>query len=499
MDKRVFLGIDLGTTGIKLILMRDDGTVIDKNYADYPILSPQPAYAEQNPTDWWNSLCRLSRELLARNSEVLPSLTGIGITGQMHTQVYLDAQGKPLGNAITWMDQRCQPLVDELNRHHRSEIFRHTANYLTTTYTAPHILWVKRSKPELYAQTAKVLLAKDYLKYRLTGEMITDFSDAAGTLLFSVADRKWSSDMFALFGIEQSLMPSVDKSAVVIGTVTQEAAQATGIPPGVPVINGCADHAATSLGAGVLSAGDASAIIGTAGVLSILSDRPLPDRDHGSLCWNYCLEDKWINLAVMQTAGESLNWFKRAFDGESDRDVFDLYNKEAARIAPGSEGLVFLPYLMGERNPHWDPKARGIFFGIGLGHEKYHFVRAVLEGVAFAFRNNLELMESLGIEIKELRLLGGGARSALWREVFAQVLNRPIRTVQVEETGALGSCLLCGLALGLFTDLETTSRELVSLGDEYYYRDMPEVYVESYAVFKELYPSLKGLYAKLND
>jgi len=497
MEKSLFLGIDLGTTGIKVIMMQADGKVIDKNYADYTILSPKADYAEQDPDDWWDSLCRVSQELMARNAGLLERIVGVGVTGQMHTQVYLDMHGNTLGNAITWMDQRCQTLVDQMNQSHRATIFRHTANCLTTTYTAPHIMWVRNNEPDLYSKTRKILLAKDYLKYKLTGEMVTDYSDASGTLLFDVAAKKWSSEMFELFGVEESLMPHVDKSALVIGEVTREASRLTGIPAGVRVINGCADHAATSLGAGVVNAGDASAIIGTAGVLSILSDEAVPDCEHGSLCWNYCLDDKWVNLAVMQTAGESLNWFKRAFDETSDNDVFDMYNIEAGKIPEGSGGLVFLPYLMGERNPHWDPNARGVFFGIGLGHEKFHFVRAIMEGVGFAYKNNLELVKSLGVEINELRLLGGGAKSPLWRDILARILNTRIKTVQVEETGALGSCLLCGLALGIFDDIGAASAALVNLGDDYYYEEMPNIYEKNYQVFKALYPSLRGLYGKL--
>lgn len=499
MGKNVFVGIDLGTTGIKLILIQDDGVVIDKNYADYPILSPKPGYAEQNPDDWWNSLCRLSKELLERNSQVRDDIKGIGIAGQMHTQVYLDAEGNPLGNAITWMDQRCQSIVDEINARHRDTIFQHTSNYLTTTYTAPQIVWTKRNNPELYGKTRKILLAKDYLKYKLTGEMATDYSDAAGILLFDVTAKTWSEEMFELFEIERSLMPEVGVSALVIGNVTPEASQLTGIPQGVPVINGCADHAATSLGAGVVRGGDVSAIIGTAGVISVLSDQPMPDRENGSVCWNYCLDNKWVNLAIMQTAGECLNWFKRAFDEDGDSNVFDLYNQEASKIPEGSAGLVFLPYLNGERNPYWDANARGVFFGLNLEHQKYHFVRAVMEGVGFALRNNLELIESLGVEIKELRLLGGGSKSPVWREILAKILNKRINTVQVEETGALGSCILCGLALGVFDDVEAACRNLVTLGHHHYHEEMPPVYQRNLQIFKELYPSLKELYVKLDN
>ncbi|HLV09838.1 MAG TPA: FGGY family carbohydrate kinase, partial [Halanaerobiales bacterium] len=220
MDKNIFIGIDLGTTGMKIIMMQDNGDIIDKKYIDYQISSPKAGYAEQRPADWWDGLCKISRELIEKNSHVTKQIAGIGITGQMHTQVYLDENGRPLRDAITWMDQRCQSLVEEINKENRETIFEHTSNYLTTTYTAPHIVWVKRNQPDLYKKTDKILLAKDYLKYKLTGEMATDYSDAVGTLLFDVAAKKWSDEMFELFRIKKSLMPEADKSAVIIGQVT---------------------------------------------------------------------------------------------------------------------------------------------------------------------------------------------------------------------------------------------------------------------------------------
>src|SRR5690554_4367857 len=320
-----FLGIDLGTTGTKVILMREDGKIIDKKYTAYDILNPEPEFAEQNPRDWWQGLCDISRLIVERNQGLINKIAGIGIDGQMHTQVYLDSDGQPLRNAITWMDQRSSKIVRNINsdRQQRELIFNSTANYLNTTYSAPNIKWVQENEIELYQKTEKILLAKDYLKYLLTGEMVTDYSDAAGTMLFDVVAKKWSAEMFELFRIKRSLMPAVDKSTRIIGKVTAEASKATGIPEGILVINGCADQAATSLGAGASKAGEVTAIIGTAGVISVLSDRPVADPNNGTLCWNYCLDNKWINLGIMQTAGESLNWFKRAFDREADNDIFD--------------------------------------------------------------------------------------------------------------------------------------------------------------------------------
>ena len=495
-----FLGIDLGTTGTKIILMREDGKVIDKNYVEYEILSPESGYAEQNPLDWWQGLQKISQEMLGRNQDKVDQIVGVGIDGQMHTHVYLDQNYQLLRNAITWMDQRSKEIVENINAEAKlkEKIFKATSNSLTTTYTAPNVKWVQKNQKEIYQNTKYILLAKDYIKFLLTGEMVTDYSDAAGTMLFNVAEQKWSAEMFKLFGIERAFFPEVDKSAAVIGKVTKEAAKKTGIPEGIPVINGCADQAATSLGAGMVSRGQVTAIIGTAGVVSVLSDRAAADPENRVLCWNYCLEDKWINLGIMQTAGESLKWFKNAFDQDLE-DVYQNYNQKAAEIPEGSEGLIFLPYLMGERTPYWDSDARGVFFGLNLKHQKYHFVRAIMEGVSFAFKNNLEAVESLGVKVENLRLLGGGAKSGVWKDILADVLNRKIETVEVEETGALGSSILCGLALGIYQSPEAAVEKLVSIGEEYYKQEMPKVYKKNYQIFKELYPNLKELYKKLNQ
>lgn len=494
-----FLGIDLGTTGTKIILIREDGKVIDKNYVEYEILSPESGYAEQNPLDWWVGLKEISKEMMTRNKDIIEKIAGIGIDGQMHTHVYLDRNYQILRNAITWMDQRSKKIVEKINgdAELKNKIFKATSNSLTTTYTAPNVKWVQENQKEIYEKTKYILLAKDYIKFLLTGKMVTDYSDAAGTMFFNVAKQQWAAEIFELFGIEKSLFPEVDKSAKVIGKVTKKAAEKTGIPRGTPVINGCADQAATSLGAGMVSKGQVTAIIGTAGVVSVLSDRAAADPENRVLCWNYCLEDKWINLGIMQTAGESLKWFKNAFDQDLD-NVYQNYNQQAEQISEGSGGLIFLPYLMGERTPYWDSDARGVFFGLNLKHQKYHFVRAIMEGVSFAFKNNLEAIESLGVKVDNLRLLGGGAKSKVWKEILAGILNRKIVTVEVEEAGALGSIILCGLALGIYKSPETAVKKLVNIGEEFYNPEMSPVYSKNYEIFKELYPNLKGLYKKLN-
>ena len=495
MGKEVFVGIDLGTTGIKVIFMDAAGKVLASDSTEYDILNPESDYAEQKPSDWWSGLCQMSNNILEDRPELKSRIAGIGIAGQMHTQVYLDQKDNILRNAITWMDQRTQNIVEEINQDEEKKelIFEKTANFLTTTYTAPHIVWVKQNQPEIYEQTENILLAKDYLKYRLTGEMVTDYSDAAGTLLFNTKEKEWSADLFNLFELNQDLMPPVDKSSAVIGEITEQAAEATGLPSGTPVINGSADHAATSLGAGVINPGEVTAIVGTAGVVSVVSDEPLGDSEERVFCWNYCLEDKWVNLAPMQTAGEALNWFKRTFDAENE-DAFANYNQEITEVPDGSDGLLFLPYLMGERAPIWDSDARGVFFGIGMDHTKYHFVKSIMEGVSFAFKQNVEIIESLGINVEELRMLGGGSQSEEWIKIMSKILNKKITPVQGQETGALGTSILCGLGLDIYDSVENAVDRLTETGEEYYYEDLPHVYADNYNKYKELYTNNQQLF-----
>jgi xylulokinase len=496
MGKELFLGIDLGTTGCKVLLLQADGRIVDQDYVDYPIYTPKAGFAEQDPEEWWNGLSGISRRLADRNRSLLSDIIGIGICGQMHTHVYLDKQQKVLRRAITWMDQRCEDEVAEIRSDPEKDrvIFGNTANFATTTYTCPKILWVKRHQGEIYEQTAKVLLAKDYIKYKLTGEMITDYSDAAGTLLFDVINRRWASEVFTLFGLRPSLMPEVAKSALVIGHLTREAALATGLPQGIPVINGAADHTAHALGAGVYQDTETTMQIGTSGAINVCSDRPIPDPLSRTACWNFCLEDKWVILGLTQTAGKSLDWFRHTFDENSDERVFQLYNRKTKEIPDGSEGLIYLPYLMGERCPHWNAKARGVFFGIDLKHTKYHFVKAIMEGVAFGLRENLEVIESLGIVPAGLKLLGGASNSETWKEIFAKILNKKIITTNVKETGARGSSLLCGLALGLYSSMEDVPKGPGEQEEVIFYPEMPAVYQRSFTLYKKLYRSIKDLY-----
>jgi xylulokinase len=398
------------------------------------------------------------------------------------------------------MDQRSSGIVDSINRDNDSKdlVFREARNLATTTYTAPQVKWVKEHQPEVWSRVARILVAKDFVKFKLTGQMVTDYAEASGTLLFDVEKRAWSDRLFDFFGFPRSLFPEVLPSDEIIGKVTGEAAALTGIRMGTPVANGSADCSASALGAGMTRPGQVTLIIGTAGVVAVCSAKPLADPESRTLCWHYCLRDKWITLGVIQTAGESLNWFKNAFDKEeiSSGDIFEQYNQAVEKIPDGSGGLVFLPYLNGERTPYWDPFARGLFYGINLSSEKAHFIKAVMEGVSFALRNNVETVESLGITINEVRAVGGGLKSPVWLDILGKVLRKPVVTVSVRDTANLGNILLCGRALGIYPSLEDAVSRMVTTDRRVSYETGTETYEKQYSIFLELYDRLKETFKR---
>jgi len=495
-----FLGIDLGTTSLKIALLTEAGQLIGSEHYEYPILSPHPGYAEQDPEAWWTGFVTACKDLKSKYPSDFDELLGIGICGQMHTQVYLDKENQILRPAITWMDQRSSDIIERINQDQASKdlIFQETRNFPTTTYTAPQVKWVKERQPELWSKIARILIAKDFIKFKLTGEMVTDYSEASGTLLFNVEKRVWSEQMFDFFGFPRSLFPNALPSDEIIGLVTREAAALTGIKAGTPVANGSTDNSAAALGAGMLDPGQVTLIIGTAGVISVCSDKPLPDPQNRTLCWNYCLRDRWITLGITQTAGESLNWFKNAFDKGEDEiasgDIFEQYNQAIAHVPDGSDGLIFLPYLNGERTPYWDSHARGVFYGINLSTEKAHFIKAVMEGVSFALRHNIETVEALGISINQVRAVGGGLKSQVWLDILGKILKKPVITVSVPDTANLGNALLCGKSLGIYSSLEDAVAKMVTTDKQVFHEAATEIYEKQYVVFLELYEQLKGTF-----
>jgi xylulokinase len=496
------LSVDLGTTALKATIADENGFTISSATRSYDTITNDEGWAEQRPEAWWEALCGACSSLREAVPEDFGKIRFVSMCGQMHTHVYLDTDNQPLRTAITWMDQRSAGIVAEISSDDTAArtIRRCSANALTTTYTAPNIVWFQRNEPDLWRKTRKILVAKDYVKFLLTGEMAMDYSEAAGTLLFDVAEERWSDDLLRLFDVKRSMLPDTSPAATVIGSVTDAAERATGIPRGTPVINGATDNSTAALGAGVTEAGEATLIIGTAGVVSVCSDTAIPDPSDAVVCWNYALPGRWINLGVMQTAGESLNWFRRAFDAagatEDEGDIFNYYNRLVTTIADGSDGVFFLPYLNGERTPHWDSNARGVFFGAGLGTEKAHFVKAVMEGVAMALRQNAETVEKLGQPVAEVRAIGGGLRSRPWLEILSRVLERPIHVIRSVDPAVRGNIALGRTALGEIDGVAAVVRAEAGSDDQYIAPPGTNRYDRHYELFLRLYEQLAPLFVQ---
>lgn len=491
------LSVDLGTTALKAVLADEIGRTLASASETYNTFGEREGFAEQDPNAWWEAFARACQRLQQAESAAFNEMEFISFCGQMHTHVYLDAGGRPLRTAITWMDQRSADIVARYAGDERIStlIKQESANAITTTYTAPNIEWIKRYDQKTWAGTRHILVAKDYVKYLLTGEMMTDYSEAAGTLLFNVGAQKWSSELLDLFGVSDSMLPEVAPAATIMGHVTEAASEELGLRKGVPVVNGATDNSTAALGAGVTEGGEAAVIVGTAGVVSVCSDTHKPDPNDAVVCWNYALPDRWINLGVMQTAGESLNWFRRAFDAdtvEDDRDIFSVYNEIVGSVPDGSEGLIFLPYLNGERTPYWDSDARGVFFGAGLGTRKAHFVKAIMEGVAMALRNNAETVEALGQSIDEMRAIGGGLHSRPWLEILSRVLEKRIRLIESVEPPVRGNVALGRVALTQIGDPAEVVKSEYDTGA----MEPPgnHGYDEPYKLFLNLYRQLQPLF-----
>jgi xylulokinase len=469
------VGLDVGTTGVKALAISADGEILARAEREYELSIPRPGWAEQDPEDWW----RASEAALAALG--VSDIAGIGLSGQMHGLVVLDRGGRVLRPAILWNDGRtgveCAEIEERVGLDRLIEL---TGNRALTGFTAPKLLWLRRHEPDVYGRIAHVLLPKDYVRLRLTGARAMDVADASGTLLFDVAGRRWSDEVLAALELEADWLPPVLESPEVSG--------ATG--EGVPVAAGAGDQPAAALGVGVDRPGPVSVVLGTSGV--VLAALPAFAADSAARVHAFChaVPGVWQAMGVMLSAAGSLRWLRDALVGES----YDELAREAARWPPGTEGLLFAPYLAGERTPHADPDARGAFTGLSLRHDRGALVRAVLEGVAYGLRDSLELLRELGVEPEVGRVSGGGARSGLWLRIVASVLGLPLERTAAEEGSAYGAALLGGVVGGVFPGPTEAVERCVRVGE----RVEPdalwqEAYEAGYARFRRLYPSLRPL------
>ncbi|MDA1092614.1 MAG: xylulokinase [Acidobacteria bacterium] len=454
------LGLDIGTGGSRAVVVDDGGrVVVSATEPHAPFDSPQTGWAEQDPDDWWRAAQEAIRAVCADGRVVPADVRAVGLSGQMHGAVLLDAAGEVVRPAMIWCDQRtdaqCRRLTEQIGAARLIEL---VSNPALTGFTLPKLLWVREHEPAAWDRVRTVLLPKDYVRWRLTGERATDVADASGTLMFDVAGRRWSSGMLSAVGIDRSYLPSTHEGPDVTGVVTVQSAEETGLRPGTPVVAGGGDQAAGAVGMGVVRPGTVSATIGTSGVVFAATDRPARDPRGRVHTFCHAVPDRWHVMGVTQGAGLSLRWFRDTFHfgrGTQDlRDPYDRMCEEAATAPVGADGVLWAPYLMGERTPHLDPDARAALVGLSASHTRAHVTRAVLEGVAFSLRDTFAIFAEMGVPTRRIRLGGGGAKSALWRQIQADVYEHEVEVLEAEEGAAFGAALLAGVGVGQWATVD---------------------------------------------
>lgn len=497
---RLLLGADIGTSGLKALLVTPSGRLVASATESYPLAIPRPGWAEQAPEHWWAAFGRATRRVLVKAKVAPGAIAGVGLTGQMHGSVFLDRAGKVLTPALLWCDQRTAAECTEITRRvgGPGALLGYTMNPALTGFTAPKILWVRRHLPEVYRRTAKVLLPKDFVRLRLTGEYASDVSDASGTLLLDVRARRWSQPVLKALAIPPTWMPPVFEGCEVTGRVSSVAARLTGLLAGTPVVAGGGDQAAGAIGCGVIGPGVVSASVGTSGVVFAACGLPrrIPDGRLHLFC--SAVKGGWHLMGVMLAAGGALRWFRdslgRAVVPPGWRgDPYDAIHLAASRIPPGAEGLTFLPYLTGERTPHADPHARGVFFGLSLRHTAAHLARAVLEGVTYGMRDSVELVRGMGVRVEEIRLSGGGAKNRRWAQLQSTIYGAAGVRLTREEGPALGAAMLAGIGTGVYRDYPAAVRACVAVRDRFVpSRKERQIYDRGYCTYRSLYPALKS-------
>jgi xylulokinase len=494
-----FLGIDVGTGGSRAVLIDGAGQIVASQTVEHvPFASPQTGWAEQDPHDWWRASIAAMRAVLSTDNTNAEEICAIGLSGQMHGAVLLDKYDEVLRPSIIWCDQRsdeqCRKLTEQVGA---SRLIELTCNPALTGFTLPKMLWVKDHEPDIWSRVRSLLLPKDYVRFMLTGDKATDMADASGMLLLDVANRKWSQEMLAAAEVEESILPSLFESPEVTGTVSETAANLTGLRAGTPVVAGGGDQAAGAVGMGIVKPGSVSATIGTSGVVFAATNKPALDPKGRVHTFCHAVPNRWHVMGVTQGAGLSLRWFRDQFGllNSTGVDPYELLTAEASSVEPGANNLLWAPYLMGERTPHLDPDARAALVGLTASHTRAHVIRAVLEGVAFSLRDSLEIFKEMQVPVESIRLGGGGARSKLWRQIQADVYGYAVDTVQAEEGAAYGAALLAGVGGGGWSSVDDACAEVVRVRD----RIEPDeasakVMDRLYRCYRALYPALRNVF-----
>jgi xylulokinase len=497
MANRYFLGLDVSTTGSKALLIDDRGAVKGVAVTPHTLQTPKPLWSEQNPEEWWKASAESIRKVLKETGVDGGRVAAVGLTGQMHGLVLMDAEGKVLRPAILWNDQRTEAQCDEIRRVIGKEKFiRITGNDALTGFTAPKILWVKENEPEVFQKARHVLLPKDYLRYRLTGGYAMDKADGAGTVLFDLKIRNWSPEVLSALGIPADWLPPTFEGPETTGTVTAEASDATGLPAGIPVCAGGGDQAAQAVGVGAVETGIIALTLGTSGVVFAATSTAAVEPEGRLHAFCHAVPGMWHFMGVMLSAAGSLQWYRDTMTPGTD---FNDLLKEAEPVPSGSEGLQFLPYLSGERTPYPDPLARGAWIGLTLRHGRGHLTRAVLEGVAYGLKDSYLLIRDSGAgAIRQVRASGGGVKGALWRQILASVLETELVTVNTTEGAAFGAALLAGVGAGAWPNVPAACAQVVKItGSTQPDPEQVETYRKGHLVYRELYPALRETFRKM--
>jgi len=477
-----------------------EGRVVSSATADHPpFASPQIGWAEQHPEDWWRATCRASRQALAEANLTGKDIACVGFSGQMHGAVLLDEHGAVVRPGIIWCDVRTEKQSRDLFRAlGLQRLIQLTCNPALPNFTLTKILWVRENEPENWQRVRHILLPKDYVRLRLTGDRATDMADASGTLLLDVARRRWSREMLDAAALDENLLPSLHESPDVCAKVSAEGSAESGLSAGTPVVAGAGDQAAGAVGMGIVSPGTVSATIGTSGVVFAATDRPALDNRGRVHTFCHAIPGRWHVMGVTQAAGQSLRWFRDTFTANANGTPasYDQLTAEAAKIPPGSDGLLWTPYLMGERTPHLDANARAALVGLTASHTRGHIVRAILEGVAFSLRDTFTLFQEMNVPANSIRLGGGGARSPLWRQIQADVYGHAVELVEAEEGAAYGAALLAGVGVGVWATVDAACAATVRVASRVDPDpDAVATYNTGYSAFRRVYPATRQILA----
>jgi xylulokinase len=502
---KYFLGIDSGTSGVKAIVVGEDGHSAGVGYEEIDVITEKPMWAEQNPVDWWTA-CKKAVKQAVHNSGVGDEISGIGVTGQMLGSTLLDKNNDPVSKCIIWLDQRAVDEVDWIVETAGMEtLLERTSNIPLTGYWAPKLMWIKKNQPEIFDQVAQVVFPKDFIKLKLTGEISLEVTDCSGSYLFDVPKRKWSDEMFELCGLPREIVSdNVIESQEIAGYLRKDVAEELGLTAGIPVVGGAGDQPACGLGSGVYREGIVSATIGTSGVVYAAANKPIPDVNRAAaLSFCHSVPDTWCLFGCTLAAGGSFKWLRdTVFTDQRDRmkqegkDVYSLMTDLASKAQIGSEGLVFLPYLNGERTPYPDPYAKGVFFGLSYRHGLNELSRSVMEGVTFSLRDTIELLRDANVSVSEVRASGGGAKSALWLQMQADIYDASIVTTNISETGCVGAAMMAAIGSGHFKDAEEACSQIikpisVTVPD----KNNVKIYEDFYQTYRSLYGTLKDTFA----